>query len=135
MANAIKVRVAAWGWAAVDALGWVLQHIVGLYALLLQFLVRRYVHHFVKVSHRAKCPGCGSTKRHEFRWSPVHQSLIHQCAECKAEYPMPAVVPASKWLIEREPQSINDEQERTPWAGASVSREPKIVKVVEGKAA
>jgi len=69
----------------------------------------RYIHDR-KISHFAKCPGCGVREYHEYQMSEDYERVIHSCKNCKAEWGEKPVVPYSRWKISRQ-QEIKQPEE------------------------
>lgn len=84
------------------------------------WLTKLYVHYFVRVDPKSKCPACGHRVRHQIVFSPRQQNLIHQCAFCKAAWAEPPVAQSTAWSIpaKEEPEP---EEPRVPFGA---QREP-----------
>ena len=82
------------------------------------WLTKLYVHYFVRVDKKSKCPGCGHRLLHPILFSPVQQKLVHQCTFCKAAWTEPPVRQATDWSL-----PVREEPEE-PRIGYGAQREP-----------
>ena len=60
-----------------------------------------------KISHTAKCPGCGVRKWHTFAFSQEYSMILHTCLECRAVWANAPIVAAEKWQVK---ESLTIEQ-------------------------
>jgi hypothetical protein len=64
-----------------------------------------------KVDRRAKCPACGTVKKHKIEWHPSYLRIMHICAICHATWGSNPVVPATAWRVVSGPE-LEAEQEQ-----------------------
>jgi hypothetical protein len=102
------------------------------------YLLRIYIHYFVRVSRRAKCPGCGSRRKHEIVFSGAHivgdhstpGAILHRCVECKAVYSDLTLVDPAEWVVQApaDPDASTSSDPRSagliPRSPGEASREP-----------
>ena len=72
-------------------------------------LVRLRVHYLVEVSESAKCPACGIRQKHKIQWVDDYQSVMHECARCKAHWGEKPVAKLEAWKV--KPMPMPDEEQ------------------------
>jgi hypothetical protein len=106
------------------------------------WFIRVFIYYFVKVSHRHKCPGCGSRKWHKFVFSSIHQidgvdspgAILHQCSDCGAVYPEMTLRKAKEWAVDGVRLEEPDQKspglipKSPPAYSYGVNREPTVIR-------
>lgn len=101
---------------------------MGRYRELRFWINRWWVHYFLQVDPKAKCPACGVRRKHKIVYSTAYGALVHQCSFCSAAWGERPLVQSTSWAVampELSPEEQQQQQERPPWYGAS--REPRVI--------
>jgi len=72
------------------------------------FFIRWFVYLFSRISHRAKCPACGCTSRHTYKFAPGYGHIIHNCSDCGAVWADKPLVDYKDWKVEL-PAIVNED--------------------------
>jgi len=86
-----------------------------------------YVHYFVRVDERDKCPGCGTRAKHEIKFVRAYAKLIHNCKFCGAVWATDPLVPYTQWEV----KGLEDVQQPAAQAedrAYAASREPIVLR-------
>jgi hypothetical protein len=86
------------------------------------WFTRLYIHYFVGIDRKSKCPACGTRKRHKIKFNPVYMALLHQCAFCEAVWGEPSLINASQWAV--KPVLSDPQQPATESKPQGAQREP-----------
>jgi len=74
-----------------------------------EWLFKRRIHYFVKISTKAKCPACGIRKEHSVKWSPEYERVIHICSRCEAAFAESPIASIDLWRVKVLPVEHNEE--------------------------
>lgn len=113
---------------------WPFRKVIDVAVRLVSLIMRWYVHRYVHISSKAKCPACGVLAKHDVRWSPLHSAVLHVCARCQAPWTEQPLVQAEHWrcdvIVQEDDGSTQDADGTITTTVQTAQREPQISKDV-----
>lgn len=94
-------------------------------------LAQYYLHYFVHVDLKEKCPACGTRDKHKIKFVRRYGRLIHICAFCEAAWGTNPLLNYAQWKVDGLDDSDSQETEPARSSEGTVSgasREPIVIR-------